>query len=76
MIHSSKHKKLASTFCAKLSIGDRGVDTLIERMRGKVFPLTEHESKELLPSWRTLVQTKRRILLFQMDPVIDLSEGH
>ena len=41
----------------------RGIDTLIPHLRGTVFSLTEHESKELvppvLPSWRTLVQTKR-----------------
>ena len=26
----------------------RGLDTLIQHMRGMVFPLTEHESKELI----------------------------
>ena len=35
----------------------RGIDALIQHMRGMVFPLTEHESKDFLPpvlsSWRT-----------------------
>ena len=38
-----------------------GIDTLIQHMRRMVFPLTEHESKRVipavLPSWRTCVQT-------------------
>ena len=42
----------------------RGIDTLIHHTRGTVFPLIEHESKELLQpilsSWKTLVQTKWR----------------
>ena len=43
MTHSSWHKKLASIICAKLLTED----TLINNMRGMVFPLSEHESKEL-----------------------------
>ena len=91
--HSSRHKKLASIICAKLSMDDHacGIDTLTNHVRGMVFPLTEHESKELFrqycrPGGPFLVQTKgesmklygRRCwtLLTQMYPVIHLSEGH
>ena len=42
----------------------QGIDTLTQHMRGVVFPLTEHESRELFRQHcrpkRTLVQTKRR----------------
>ena len=62
-----------------------GIDTLINHMRGMVFPLTEHESKELFRQYcrpggesvKQYVSRRRRCwtLLVQMDPVIHLSEG-
>ena len=67
----------------------RGIDTLINHMRGMVFPLTEHESKELSAStvactrqngesMKQYASRRRRCwtLLVQMDPVIHLSKGH
>ena len=47
--HPSRHKKLASIVCVKLIDGiSRGIDTLIQHVRKeRLFPLTEHESKEL-----------------------------
>ena len=69
-----------------------GIDTLINHMRGMVFPLTEHESKELFRQYCRLggplrqneesmkqhVSRRRHCWtpLTQMDPVIHLSEGH
>ena len=42
----------------------QGIDTLIQHMRGMVFPLTEHESKESFRQYcrsgGPFVQTKRR----------------
>ena len=46
-MHSSRRKKLASIIYAILLMEHRGIDTLINHMRGIAFPLTEHESKDL-----------------------------
>ena len=35
---SSRHKKLASIICVKLLTLPQGIDTLIQHMRGMVFP--------------------------------------
>ena len=67
----------------------RGIETLIQHMRGMVFPKTEHESKELFRQYCRPGRKRREheavcpaattlldTPLVQMDPVIHLSEGH
>ena len=46
--HSSRHEKLAFVNLREIVDGTpRGIDTLINHMRGMLFSFTEHESKEL-----------------------------
>ena len=89
-----QHKKLALIIYAKIVDGTlHGIDTLITHMREMVFPLTEHESKELFrqycrpggplsrqkgESMKQHVSRRGRCwtLLVQLDPVVQLSEGH
>ena len=49
------------------------VDTLISHRRGMVFPLTEHESKELISP---VLPYATPTLLDIVDPVVHFSEGH